>query len=58
MKYPLEKLAKLYLDEIVRLHGVSVNIVSDRDSRFVSKFWQKVQEILGTKLNFSITYRP
>ena len=42
MKYPLKKLAKLYLDEIVRLHGVPVSIVSDRDLRFVSQFWLKV----------------
>ena len=36
MKYFLEKLVTLYLDEIMRLHGVPVGIVSDRDSRFVS----------------------
>ena len=34
----LEKLAQLYVDEIVRLHGVRVSIVSDRDPRFTSRF--------------------
>ena len=34
----LEKLAQLYVDEIVRLHGVPVSIVSDRDPRFTSRF--------------------
>ena len=58
MKYPLEKLAKLYLDEIIRLHGIPVSIVSDRDPRFVSRFWQNMQEMLGTKMNFSTTYHP
>ncbi|XP_027158198.1 uncharacterized protein LOC113759821 [Coffea eugenioides] len=58
MKYSLEKLAKLYMDEVVRLHGVPVSIVSDRDPRFVSRFWQKLQEALGTKLNYSTAYHP
>ncbi|XP_071920667.1 uncharacterized protein [Coffea arabica] len=40
MKYSMEKLAQLYMDEIVRLHGIPVSIVSDRDPRFVSRFWQ------------------
>lgn len=35
----LEKLANLYVDEVVRLHGVLLTIVSDRDPRFTSKFW-------------------
>ena len=35
----LEKLAQLYVDEIVRLHGVPVSIVSDRDPGFTSRFW-------------------
>ena len=58
MKYSLEKLAKLYLDEIVRLHGVSISIVSDRDPRFVSRFWKQMQRVLGTKLSLSTTYHP
>ncbi|XP_027171714.1 uncharacterized protein LOC113771319 [Coffea eugenioides] len=58
MKSSLEKLAKLYLDEIIRLHGIPVGIVSDRDPRFVSPLWQKMQEMLGTKLSFSTTYHP
>ena len=58
MKYSLEKLAKLYLDEIIRLHGIPVSIVSDRNPRFISRFWQKMQEMLGVKLSFSTTYHP
>ncbi|XP_071906041.1 uncharacterized protein [Coffea arabica] len=56
MKYSMDKLAQVYMDEIVRLHGVPISIVSDRDPRFVSRFWQKFQETLGTKLNLSTTY--
>ena len=39
IKDPLPKLAKLYIDEIIRLHGVPASIVSDRDPLFVSRFW-------------------
>ena len=38
----LEKLTQLYVDEIVRLHGVPVSIVSDRDPRFTSRFWSSL----------------
>ena len=37
-KFSLDKLAELYVSEIVRLHGVPKSIVSDRDPRFASKF--------------------
>ncbi|WRX30253.1 Reverse transcriptase domain - like 10 [Theobroma cacao] len=56
--YSIEKLAQLYIDEIVRLHGVPVSIVSDRDPRFTSQFWPKFQEALGTKLKFSTAFHP
>jgi len=52
------KLVQIYINEIVILHGVSSNIVSDRDSRFTSRFWQTLQEALGTKLRLSSTYHP
>ena len=54
----LEKLAQLYVDEIVRLHGVPVSIVSDRDPRFTSRFWPSLQTALGTRLHFSTTFHP
>ncbi|KAA3477463.1 DNA/RNA polymerases superfamily protein [Gossypium australe] len=54
--YSLDKLAELYISEVVRLHGVLVSIISDRDSRFTSQFWKKLQEALGTKLNFSTAF--
>ena len=54
--YSLEKLAELYVAEIVRLHRIPRKIISDRNSRFTSTFWTKVQQALGTKLNFSTTF--
>ena len=54
----LGALARLYLKEIVRLHGAPRSIVSDRDSRFVSRFWTSLQEALGTKLSMSTAYHP
>ncbi|KAK6145306.1 hypothetical protein DH2020_022126 [Rehmannia glutinosa] len=38
----LQKLAQTYIREVIRLHGVTVNIVSDRDPRFVSRFWNSI----------------
>ena len=56
--YSLDKLAELYIKEIVRLHGIHVSIISDRVPRFTSRFWRKLQEALGTQLNFSTTFHP
>lgn len=44
--------------EIIRLHGVPIFIIFDRDSRFISSFWSKLHETLGTKLNFSTSFHP
>jgi hypothetical protein len=54
----MEKLASMYVREIVRLHGVPASIVSDRDARFTSKFWLRLQDAMGTKLCFSTAYHP
>ncbi|KAG4202220.1 hypothetical protein ERO13_A05G320708v2 [Gossypium hirsutum] len=54
--YSLDKLAELYISKIVKLHGVPISIISNRDSRFTSRFWKKLQEALGTKLNFSTIF--
>jgi IS30 family transposase len=57
-KYTGQKLATLYIEKIVCLHGVPKNIVSDRGSQYTSHFWKAIHESLGTKLNFSTTYHP
>ena len=56
--YSLNKLAELYIKEIVRLHGIPVSIISDRDLRYTSRFRGKLQEALGTRLNFSTAFHP
>lgn len=56
--YSMERFAEIYTQEIVRLHGVPLKIVSDRDSRFLSIFWQRLQKALGTHLAFSTAYHP
>ncbi|KAA3480758.1 Retrotransposable element Tf2 [Gossypium australe] len=56
--YSLDKLAELYIFDIVRLHEVPLSIVLDRDLRFTSQFWRKLQEALGMKLHFSNAFHP
>ena len=50
--------AWLYLKEVVRLHGIPDTIVSDRDPRFVSRFWRELHKLVGTKLLMSTAYHP
>ena len=57
-KMSMDKLTDLYVREVVRLHGVPASIVSDRDLRFTSRFWQSLQDALGTQLRMSSTYHP
>ncbi|KAL0553952.1 hypothetical protein IC582_007856 [Cucumis melo] len=56
--YTASKWGQLYMTEIVRLHGVPVSIISDRDAHFTSKFWKGLQLALGTRLDFSTTFHP
>ncbi|GJV03080.1 putative reverse transcriptase domain-containing protein [Tanacetum coccineum] len=52
----MEKLMKLYTKEVVTRHGVPVSIISDRDGRFTSLFWQALHKALGTRLDMSTAY--
>nr|GEY96377.1 putative reverse transcriptase domain-containing protein [Tanacetum cinerariifolium] len=54
----MEKLTQLYLKEVFCRHGVPISIISDRDSKFTSRFWQSLQETLGTRLDMSTAYHP
>ena len=58
VNFSMDRLASLYVREIVKLHGVPVSIVSDRDPRFTSRFWHSLQKTLGTKLSFSTAFHP
>ncbi|GJW04323.1 putative reverse transcriptase domain-containing protein [Tanacetum coccineum] len=55
---PMEKLARMYLKEVVTRHGIHVSIIFDRDPRFASNFWRSLQKALGTCLDMSTTYHP
>ncbi|GAU44828.1 hypothetical protein TSUD_327100 [Trifolium subterraneum] len=52
------KLAEIYVEKIVKFHGIPSSIVSDKDPRFNSRFWESLQEALGTKLRLSSAYHP
>ena len=58
MTDPVDKLAKLYVNEVIRLHGVPLSIVSNWDPRFTSRLWSRLQRALGTKVNLSTTFHP
>ncbi|GJZ12286.1 putative reverse transcriptase domain-containing protein [Tanacetum coccineum] len=55
---PMEKLARMYLKEVVTRHGIPVSIICDHDLRFASNFWRSLQKALGTNLDMSIAYHP
>jgi transposase InsO family protein len=56
--YTAATVAKLFLDQIVRLHGVALTIISDRDKVFTSHFWKELLKALGTQLHYSTAYHP
>ena len=56
--YNAERLAKLYISEVVRLHGVPLSIISDRGTQFTSKFWKTLHAELGTRLDLSTAFHP
>ena len=58
MSFALERFCRLYIREIVLLHGVPVSIVSDRDPRFTTHFWKSFQKAMGTRLTMSTAFHP
>ena len=56
MTFTLEEFYRLYIREIVRLHGVPVSIVSDRDPRFMAHFWKSFLKAMGTQLMMSTAF--
>ena len=58
MTFTLEEFCRLYIREIVRLHGVPVSIVSDQDPRFTTHFLESFQQAMGTQLMMSTALPP
>jgi hypothetical protein len=56
--YTTSKLADLYIDNILRLHGAPKTIVSDRGPQFTAKFWKSFHEAMGTTLDYSTAFHP
>ena len=58
MTLTLEEFCRLYIREIIRLHGVPVSIVSNRDPRFTTHFWKSFQLAMGTQLMMRTAFHP
>ena len=58
MTFTLEEFGRLYIQEIARLHGVPISIVSNWDPRFMAHFWKSFQRAMGTQLMMSIAFHP
>jgi transposase InsO family protein len=57
-KLGAKELARIFAKEVWRLHGLPREVVSDRDSRFTSNFWQSLMEMLGIQTKMSTAFRP
>ena len=58
MTFTLEEFCRLYIQGIVRLHGVPVSIISNRDPQFMARFWKSFQKAMGTQLSMSTAIHP
>ena len=58
MDYSMDRIAELYVKEIIRLRGVPLSIVPNRDTRFTSRSWKEILLALGTRLNFNTAFHP
>jgi len=52
----VDKLAKIYINEVVQLHEIPVSIISDRDPRFSSRLWSIIQHVLGKRLDINTAF--
>jgi hypothetical protein len=50
--------AKVFMDNIVKLHGIPQSIISDQDKVFTSNFWKELFRLQGTQLRMSTAYHP
>ena len=53
-----DQYADIYVQKIVRLHGIPKTIMSDRGSMFTSRFWGSLQQAMGIKLSLSTAFHP
>ena len=58
LDYSMDRLADLYVNEIVILHGIPISIESNHDPQFTSRFWKELQSTFGMRLNFSTAFHP
>ena len=58
MTFTQEEFCRMYIREIVQLHGVPVSIVSDRDPKFMTHFWKNFQKAIGTQLMMITAFDP
>ena len=56
--YKSDAIAKILMKEIFKLHGLPIIIISDRDSKFTSAFWQALFVLVGKNMNMSTIYYP
>ncbi|XP_019244335.1 PREDICTED: uncharacterized protein LOC109224204 [Nicotiana attenuata] len=56
--YGRVRYAQIFMNEIVRIHGVPISVISNRGSQFTSRFWKSFQEALGTRVDLITTFHP
>lgn len=56
--YTAKTIAEIFVKEVIRLHGIPMSIVSDRDPLFISHFWREIFKLQGTSLKMSSSYHP
>ena len=56
--YSASQYAELFVNEIVRLHGTPVSIISDRGAQFTSRFWRAFMDGLGTRVDLTTAFHP